>query len=389
MKFRIFLIYLLLASPSYAQWTPLNSPVNVNLYGISFANKDTGVFVGGALNQSVIVRTTDAGQSWSSQSLPATQWMYAVRYIGNGIFIMAGYNGIVYKSTDFGITWSPKPSNTNQWLYALDFISQEIGSAVGLNGTIIRTTNSGNNWSALSSPTSNTLLDIHFADSLYGYAVGASGTIVKTSDGGSQWTTCTSGTDQTLTGIFAISPDTVFVCGFSGTILYSTNAGSNWNSIDAGVTNDLHQIHFTDHQSGFITGDQVVLQTLNNGVQWQLINLPSVEVLFDVESTSTGAVYLAGAEGMIFKSDFYTELPSFNAEDILVYPNPVDEILNVLSQNQTILELQILDMTGKELININPHSTYFSIPVAHLSKGVYLLKMQNTNGTQQMKFIKN
>jgi photosystem II stability/assembly factor-like uncharacterized protein len=389
MIFRIFLIYLLLASPLYAQWTNLNSPVNVNLYGISFANADTGIVVGGALNQSVFLRTTDAGQSWSSQSFTATQWMYAVRYIGNGIFFMAGYNGIIYQSTDFGITWSPKPTNTNQWLYAIDFISQEIGSAVGLNGTIIRTTNSGNNWSALSSPTSNTLLDLHFADSLYGYAVGASGTILKTSDGGSQWITCTSGTDQTLTGVFAISSDTVFACGFSGTILYSTNAGFTWNMIDAGITNDLHQIHFTPQQAGFITGDQVVLQTLNNGMQWQLMNPPSAEVLFNVESTSTGAVYLAGAEGVIFKSDFYTELPSFNAEDILVYPNPVDEILNVLSQNQTILELQILDMSGKELININSYSNHFSVPVAHLSTGVYLLKMKNTNGTQQMKFIKN
>ncbi len=66
-----------------------------------------------------------------------------------------------------------------------------------------------------------------------------------------------------------------------------------------------------------------------------------------------------------------------------VYPNPANEVLNVLT-NETIKQITIYNMQGQKLIQ----NTSSVLNIASLSSGMYLLELQTTNGTSSVKFIK-
>ena len=90
---------------------------------------------------------------------------------------------------------------------------------------------------------------------------------------------------------------------------------------------------------------------------------------------------------LIYKNPNYSECYYDNPEDITsvqtvviddcnIYPNPIDDILTVFSSNNTISLIEIFDVSGKKVYS----QTYRdAINVSSFSKGLYLLKIYDTN----------
>lgn len=76
-----------------------------------------------------------------------------------------------------------------------------------------------------------------------------------------------------------------------------------------------------------------------------------------------------------------------NNTKINIYPNPVNEILN-LSNIETIEKLTIYDVTGKNVLEIKDISNH-QIDVSSLEKGVYFIDIKTQNGSFKEKFVKN
>jgi hypothetical protein len=68
---------------------------------------------------------------------------------------------------------------------------------------------------------------------------------------------------------------------------------------------------------------------------------------------------------------------SIEEEIFAFYPNPVENILMVKSNNLTVKSLSIFDMTGRIVKNINNTENLKSIDVSNLSKGIYIIKTDN------------
>lgn len=72
--------------------------------------------------------------------------------------------------------------------------------------------------------------------------------------------------------------------------------------------------------------------------------------------------------------------------NITVYPNPTSTNLKIeLQNNDDIKYLEILDITGKVLLN---QSSYENIEVSNLAKGVYILKIKTSTDVVYKKIIK-
>ncbi|SCY71778.1 T9SS type A sorting domain-containing protein [Flavobacterium caeni] len=71
------------------------------------------------------------------------------------------------------------------------------------------------------------------------------------------------------------------------------------------------------------------------------------------------------------------------AQDVLLAPNPVTDILNIQSQDAIRL-VSLTDVTGKIVLTASGSS----IDVAHLQKGVYFANIQTDSGSTVKKFIK-
>ncbi|HET8572330.1 MAG TPA: T9SS type A sorting domain-containing protein [Edaphocola sp.] len=66
-------------------------------------------------------------------------------------------------------------------------------------------------------------------------------------------------------------------------------------------------------------------------------------------------------------------------KNILVYPNPASNTVTVSSESDKVFSVQILDLTGRLLIQQNSQQEQLSIPIENLPNGLYLLKVSSGN----------
>ena len=75
-----------------------------------------------------------------------------------------------------------------------------------------------------------------------------------------------------------------------------------------------------------------------------------------------------------------------NRVKLKVFPNPAANSINItcLSFLNNQEKLQILDITGKELLHFIPNKNEMVIDISSLAKGVYFVKY----GTENIQFVK-
>ena len=134
---------------------------------LSFLNTDIGITVG---ENGTILKTTDAGANWISQSSGTTSSLTSVYFTDADHGVVVGknlnnYKGIILKTTDGGNSWNTQLSDINENLNSVFFIDQNNGIAVGANpfepiyrGTILRTSDGGLTWIPQNMGVTNELL---------------------------------------------------------------------------------------------------------------------------------------------------------------------------------------------------------------------------------------
>ena len=81
-------------------------------------------------------------------------------------------SGTILRTTNGGTTWTSQTSGTTNYLYGVSFTDANTGTAVGDYGTILRTTNGGTTWTSQTSGTTDDLYGVSFTDANTGTAVG-------------------------------------------------------------------------------------------------------------------------------------------------------------------------------------------------------------------------
>ena len=104
------------------------------------------------------------------------------------------YEAMILRTTNGGETWISQSAGNTRLLEGVCFTDANNGTAVGTDGIILRTTDGGNNWTSYSSGYDNNLTDVCFTDVNNGTAVGygrigatSGGLILRTTDGGNSW----------------------------------------------------------------------------------------------------------------------------------------------------------------------------------------------------------
>lgn len=165
------------------QWTTLPTSSIYNT-AVRFINQNTGVIgtYGG------IIRTTNGGASFSNVtvgsysnynfyrfSMPSPGTIYALSNLN-----LASDSTLILKSTDAGLSWSPAvtPSHTKEF----HFTNDNLGFALTLNSTY-KTTDGAATWTLVSNTVWN---NVYFINENTGWHVN-SGTLYRTSNGGADW----------------------------------------------------------------------------------------------------------------------------------------------------------------------------------------------------------
>jgi len=80
-----------------------------------------------------------------------------------------------------------------------------------------------------------------------------------------------------------------------------------------------------------------------------------------------------------------TGIVEIESAGIKIYPNPVKDELRIESNGLTIKKMEILDITGKTIVNLKSGKV---INVSALPSGIYLVKIETDNGVVTRKFVK-
>jgi len=199
-------------------------------------------------------------------------------------------------------------------------------------------------------------MSVYFTDANTGFAVGQSGTIIKTNNGGTTWFNISSGTGNLLRSVYFPDANTGYAVGKQGTIMKTTDSGATWTAQESGTTDVLFSVYFTDANTGYVSGDQgTILKTTNGGGPPVGIN----------EKQQT--------------------------KSLKIYPNPATENITIeqlgsgIIMNGTIL---IYGMDGQELISQQVNGSKVELNVGSLPKGLYFVRLMNSEKTGFGKFIK-
>jgi photosystem II stability/assembly factor-like uncharacterized protein len=193
---------------------------------IRFNSKKQGFIVGSIIDRndddvvigSLVLRTTDGGESWTRVPVPAKVELFHLDFDGKSRGWIVGDKGTVLSTKDNGETWDIQETGTTEVLYNVDFRDENDGYIVGTNGTILRTEDGGTNWVKVPSSVNSTLFRVDFADDRNGWIVGARGTILRTDDKGKTWRVESSNTTNHLYGLY-VNRSYGFSVGKDGIIL--------------------------------------------------------------------------------------------------------------------------------------------------------------------------
>jgi hypothetical protein len=113
-------------------------------------------------------------------------------------------------------------------------------------------------------------------------------------------------------------------------------------------------------------------------------DVPSGQYIYCVSS-----IYIQGESAKTCKDVEVIALginPPATTADISVYPNPVDNLLHIRSAG-TINELQLTDLSGREVFRSLPGNGNVDLPVTSFHSGIYLLSLQTVKGSYHVKVV--
>ncbi len=332
-----------------------------------------------------IYRTTDGGASWNEfqnefggpgggyYGLTACAQLEIDRRYPDTVYARGGY--VVAKSTDRGNSWElvyPNTWDAMGYQSTIMKIDTNMPSRIWAGGELslfqaylLKSTDYGNTWEQFENemnPEGNNASNCLFinpnnSDDLF---LGMEGRIMRSLDGAYSWDTVLAPSSYTYILDIALSPtdpDVVYATGsdngtLHGDLMYyiSHDFGNSWDTIFSGLGND------------FYANDLLIIQDSNKDVLFFGTN----KGMYTYKTTMTRA----RDEDML-------------ENDVSVYPNPVQDKLNVRVQNKTsgIVEIQITDVNGKPVLSPRLISTGLTtLDVSHIPAGYYVLHVSGQDG---------
>lgn len=380
------------SSSASSGWNPTIAAVSESFNAVQFVSNNIGFAVGSEpnlppYNNSVIVKTTDAGISWDTVYSSSTDFLTGLVFPTP----LRGYarpptGGIIKKTINGGITWtntSPVPSGN---ITALNFINNMTGFAGDNIGNVYKTTDGGNSWSSgVFVGAVSVLESFTFISSNTGLVVGHDTSIIaKTTDGGNNWNIITQ--NFNLKSIHAPSHKSIYSVGLNETILKSTDQGDSWTlqSVPCGVVTNFNSIFCPGNSVCYAVGTNgYILKTNNGGSSWQQQYSGTISNLNSVHSTNLNRSYAAGNHGTILKTTTggnrmdISGSNSSSEDGFVFHPNPATSEVTLNFGKELRSNVQICNMLGEVLFQTTTSAEQIKIDVSAFPKGIYFVSVRD------------
>ena len=259
-----------------------------------------------------LLRSDDAGATWTGLSTGVTAELRRVRIVGTDTVIVAGVCS-VRRSDNAGATFRRinvvNESRCTSTIASFFFTNGNTGYFVLANGQVFSTGDGGTTFTPKTSvpiPGSGAVAtDIWFTSDTTGFAT-VGDQIYRTTDGAGSWTLVASG-GSTLNGIYFVDATTGYAVGSNQLILRTTDGGATWQPRPA--TGGPGGLNLTSMRCGSATtcvatteSGNELLRTTDGGENAAAVT-PSTQKIFGAAFASPTRVVAGGFGGAIVVSD--------------------------------------------------------------------------------------
>jgi len=219
-----------------------------------------------------------------------------------GALVVVGNHGVVLRSADAGATWSRL--EIEGWPALIDVAACDGGrfAALATEGQVFVSDDAGQRWVAKPLPTEEPPQAISCDPGNRLWVVGSFATILVSEDGGDSWDDRSLGDDTIFTTIQFIDAQHAVVFGEFGANLWSDDGGASWRSGEP-LADDFYvqDALFTDRDSGWVAGlAGQILHTGDGGKSWVRQDTPTLAPVYALAADAMG-VYAAGGEGVLMR----------------------------------------------------------------------------------------
>jgi photosystem II stability/assembly factor-like uncharacterized protein len=297
-------------------WESIESGVTQDLNSVSFICLNRGTIVG---DGGVILRSGDGGNNWVIQNSSVTENLYDVSYYGYSIIIAVGTSGTILYTSNSGSNWTVLQTGLMGTYYSCQMVNETIGVAVGVNAIFqpffTRTNDGWDSWDSTSFYIEHEsvfyegrLSDVHFINASVGIAtaivdVPPGGAIVRTIDGGITWETVFF-FDKSLFSLNFINESVGYAVGDQGTVLQTLDCGLSWQVIESGVDISLKGVDFSPENTGTVVGENgIILRTEDGGLNWVQQSSGTTSNLLGIQYVTDKFGIIIGEQGIILRTE--------------------------------------------------------------------------------------
>ena len=336
-------------------------------------------------------------------NLEGRMYMFTDSFTGQYLWLSNEHGGNISQLifTEFDQFYSVKtdPNNTNKiWASYQNEGTIKIDFTDVFNPIITSVTMPS------SEPHITTFIDSSNSDRVI---VGLGGAVFETTDGGVSWTNISDGLtlDPQTDYIFDIQQNPnnsdEFMIGTTQGVFKSEDSAQTWSQSYTGSnvrkvkysTVVENQVAISIPSAEFVQAQ--VVYTVDNGAEWTAVPFEAIEHVgsnsmnFMFHENSITAFLGTYDLGVITYEIDTTILsnPTFDnsTNQMVVYPNPTNSILNIeLMDGEAANKITIFSYTGQK---VNEVSDMRSINLENLSKGIYFVRVQGSNGGNYVKKI--
>ena len=300
------LLTIILACSSAAQdWQNIDLNTHVDILGISFLNRDTGILVA---SNGFYLSTADGGKSWRSFSSGLDLPLEDVCHVNNDMIFICGANGKIFRTTSGLAGWQDiSTGDSTAYLIDIEMMNEKVGLVIGIisedknpyGAYALRTTDGGDSWHKLKS------LGLGYSELEYDgkgplYLLGW-GKLNYSDDMGRSWRSVFTVEGGTGTAI-SMHGESGIIVGPQGLCAFTRDGGKTWRLNKRHRSEQYRAVEMIDENTGYVGGDEgIILKTTDGGKSWIREVLPRN---FDILEFDIGGdrLYAVGTDGgLVYK----------------------------------------------------------------------------------------
>lgn len=383
MKRIITLVFISINISVYAQWEQLIDVIP-NLNDVQCITENTVIVVG---DQGTIMKTTNGGLNWDSQSLDNNHFLEKVQFRNESVGYILGIQGLetnIFKTVDGGESWTLILNSNLPDITDISCINQDIIYVSFEDGSLKKSIDGGVNFLPINNDIG--LVNIQFITENVGYATDGIN-VLKTINGGINWVEKFHVEQPTFESaiFYFINENTGFV-KWQNDLFRTTDGGDTYTYLDS-VDSLMLRLFAPSEKIIWGMSVEVPLNTtsiltmrgeiMDNGSFEKVEGWPQFRSMHFINPTlgygvSSGGVIYKNTTGLL-------HLETAKAESkIKIFPNPTSDLLNIdFGKNSAPDEITIFNCLGSIVFKRRCNKEKnVQLDIKSFPKGVYIVEIK-------------